>query len=99
VRIVRQIKNITYYVETVQNLRPALFWVITQRRMVIFFDSLTLEDGTDTSSRNGGNIPEERGSHQHHGGSLKSRSMQSFLVLKQTACGTHKIKATYLQFE
>jgi hypothetical protein len=40
--------------------------------------SVTLEDGTETSVHNyhttPRNIPEERRSHQHHGGSLKARS-------------------------
>jgi hypothetical protein len=44
--------------ERYQDLRSALLWDITQRRMVImylfFFDFLTLEDGTDTLSRNVG---------------------------------------------
>jgi hypothetical protein len=51
---------------------------------------LTLEDVTDTLSESSVNnyhttpcnIPEERGSHQHRGGSLKSRSVQVKVVQK-----------------
>jgi hypothetical protein len=35
-------------------LKYALFWDIAQRRALFFLDFLTLEDGTDTLSRNVG---------------------------------------------
>jgi hypothetical protein len=48
-------------------------------KLLFFLDFLTPEDGIDTLSRNVGdyhsklrNIPEECGSYQHFGGSLKS---------------------------
>jgi hypothetical protein len=50
-----------------------------------FLDCLTLDDGTDSLSRNVGlypptlrNIPEERRHHLHHGGSLKSRMVNRY---------------------
>ena len=67
-----------------------LLWAVTQRRLVvtyvtrqlidpIFLDCLTLEDGINRLSRNGGNyqhtlrnIPEERWSHLHRSWSPKS---------------------------
>jgi hypothetical protein len=64
-------------------LRPALVWDITRRCVVIvlLLRLLIREDGTDTLSQNVGNnyhttlrdVPEEPRSHQHSGGSLKSR--------------------------
>lgn len=58
-----------------------LFWDVTQRALIVT-DVLTSEDGTVRLSRNAGdyqseqrNVPKERKSHLHRGGSVKSRSI------------------------
>jgi len=60
-------------VKAVTRMRFTLFWDITQHAV----DFLTFEDETDRLGRNAGmelelrNIPEERSSRLHRGGSLK----------------------------
>jgi hypothetical protein len=81
--------------------RFSLSWDVSQRKLVgfyllspirIFFDCLTLEDGTDRLFRNVdnyqsslSNTPEERRSCLHRGGSLKSRKVGCFAVHKNAA--------------
>jgi hypothetical protein len=70
---------IFFLTEPADNLRSVFFWNFTQRRLVIL-NLLTFEGGADrfpeTSVRNYHftlrNIPEERRSHLHRNGSLKS---------------------------
>jgi hypothetical protein len=63
------------YIRLGFTIRSALFWGLTQRRMVILYRRF----GTHTLSRNEDyhptllKTPEERRSHQHRGGSPKSR--------------------------
>jgi hypothetical protein len=59
----------------------ALFWDITQRRVVILCHS-TLR-----------NIPEERGSDHHGGGSLKSRMIHILNVKYHASCLVKRLVA------